>query len=367
MNRILPCTAALATMIVSPLSAQASASTPGPAPVSTTASTDAPPAIPATVPWYENLRISGSVIGDAYWVVEHHDPTISEQNGFWLRRAYLTFDYRIAEHWSGRLRFEGNSPGDFKTNATIQPFIKDASLAWKGENVDVLFGISPSPTWDFIESFWGYRAVEKTPLDLYRMGSSREFGLAAKGRLAGGKVAYHATFGNGSTASETNEGKKGALAVGWKLTDAFILELYADTEDRPGETDRTTYQAFAGWKGGKIRYGFQYSSQDRQVASGPDQTLAIGSTFAVWDLTPTMSLIARCDRSFDPNPEADKIPYFVIANDSEFDLALLGFDYRIAGKISLIPNVEYVMYRNAGADAPPDDDLIAKVTLYFQF
>lgn len=365
MNRILPCTAVLATMVGSILFAQASA--PTPAPVSTATAADAPAAAPAAIPWYENLKISGSVISDAYWVAEHHDATISGQNGFWLRRAYLTLDYKIAERWSGRLRFEGNSPGDFKTNATIQPFIKDASLAWKGENVDILLGISPSPTWDLIEGFWGYRAVEKTPLDLYRMGSSREFGVAARGKLAGGKILYHATFGNGSTASETNEGKKAALAVGWKPTDAFIVEVYADTEDRPEETDRTTYQAFLAWKGENSRYGLQYSSQDRQVPAAPDQTLAIGSAFAVWDLCPKMSLIARYDRSFDGNPEADKIPYFVIARDAEFDLALLGFDYRIASKISLIPNVESVMYRETSGNPAPDDDLIAKVTLYFQF
>lgn len=361
--RFLPGTVLLATLLAPPIFAQ----TPVPAPESKAAATEAPAADPAATPWYENVKISGSIFGDGYWVTSHHDPAIEDQNGFWLRRLYLTFDYAIAEHWTARLRFEGNSPGDFKTNATIQPFVKDAYLAWKGKQVDLLMGISPSPTWDFIEGFWGYRAVEKTPLDLYRMGSSREFGVAARGKLADGRVFYHATFGNGSTASETNEGKKAALAVGWKPTDAFIVELYADGEDRPGETDRTTYQAFVGWKGEKSRYGFQYSSQERQVPAGPDQTLAIGSTFAVWNLCPKMSLIARYDRSFDGNPEADKIPYFVIAKDAEFDLALLGFDYRIAGKISLIPNVESVMYRETAGNPAPDDDVIAKVTLYFQF
>lgn len=370
MNRILTRTAVLATLLVSPLLAQAA---PAPEPASAPAAepnagiTEAPAAHPPAAPWYDSIKISGSVIGDAYWVAEHHEAAIAGQNGFWLRRAYLTFDYKIAGHWSGRLRFEANSPGDFKTNATIQPFIKDAHLAWQGKNVDLLMGISPSPTWDFIEGFWGYRAVEKTPLDLYRMGSSREFGLAARGTFASGKLRYHATFGNGSTAAETNEGKKAALAVGWKPTDSLALELYADSEDRPGSTDWTTYQAFLGWKGERSRYGLQYASQDRQVPPGPDQRLAIGSAFAVWDLSPKMSLLARYDRSFDGNPEADKIPYFVIAKDAEFDLALLGLDYRIASKISLIPNVESVMYRENDGNPAPDDDLIAKVTLYFQF
>lgn len=367
MIRILPRTTVLAAFLASPLLAQAPATAP--------ASPPTPPAVSevavkpaAPKPWYENVKLSGYVFGDAYWVGAHHDPTIEDLNGFWLRRAYLTFDYAIAEQWSARLRFEGNSPGDFKTNAKIEPFIKDAYLAWKGENVDLLMGISPSPTWDYIEGFWGYRAVEKTPLDLYRMGSSRDFGLAAKGKLAGGKVFYHAMLGNGSgEGAETNEGKKAMLAVGFKPTDSIVIELHADTEDRPGSTDRTTWQGFVGFKGSRSRYGLQYASQDRQVAVGPDQTLAVGSIFGVWDLSAKTSLLARYDRSFDVNPEGDKIPYLVIAKDSEFDFALLGLDYKLAKKISLIPNVEYVMYRETDGRPAPDDDLIARLTLFFQF
>jgi hypothetical protein len=357
--------------IAAPLAAQQPAS-----PTTPTADAAAPaveaaaaePAKPAEKPWYEKVKVSGYVFGDSYAVADHHDPVIEDATGFWIRRAYLTFDYAIAETWSARLRFEANSPGDFKTNAKLDPFVKDAYLQWKGDNTDVLMGISPSPTWEFIEGFWGYRAVEKTPLDLYRMGSSRDFGLAAKGKLAGGKVFYHAMFGNGAgEGAETNEGKKAMLAIGFKPADAFVVELYADTEDRPGSTDRTTWQGFLGWKGERARLGLQYASQDRQVATGPDQTLAVGSIFGVWDLSARTSLLARYDRSFDVNPEADKIPYLVLDKDSEFDFALVGLDYKIAKKISLIPNVEYAMYRKTDGRPAPDDDLIARLTLYFQF
>jgi hypothetical protein len=200
------------------------------------------------------------------------------------------------------------------------------------------------------------------------MGSSRDFGLAAKGKFAEGKVFYHAMFGNGNgEGSETNEGKKAMLSVGFKPIDSLVLEFYADTEDRPNSTDRTTWQGFLGWKGERSRYGLQYASQDIQVATGPDQTLAVGSIFGVWDLSKKSTLLARYDRSFDANPEGSKVPYISFANSSEFDFALLGFDYKIAKKISLIPNIEYVMYRDTNGLPAPDDDLIARLTMYFQF
>lgn len=331
------------------------------------------PAAPAAPPkppekqWFEKMKMSGYLFGDAYAAVQHHDPAVKGQNGFWFRRAYLTFDFAVADPWSARFRLEANSPGDFKTNAKLDPFVKDAYLVRKGKKADLFLGIQPSPTWEFTESFWGYRSVEKTPVDLYRMGSSRDFGLGVKGK-ASDKISYHALFGNGAgEGAETNEGKKAMVAVAFQPTKELVVELYSDFEDRPLSADRTTYQVFAGWKGAKNRYGLQYASQNRQRATGADQTLAVGSIFGVWDLSPKASLLARVDRAFDPNPEADKIPYLVLAKNMEFDLAIVGVDYKINKKLSVIPNLEYVAYRDTNGAAAPDNDVFARVTLYFQF
>lgn len=331
------------------------------------------PVAPAPAPakpekqWFENVKVSGHLFGDAYAAVQHHDPDIEGQNGFWFRRVYLTFDFAVADPWSARFRLEGNSPGDFKTSAKLNPFVKDAYLARKGKKTDLFIGIQPSPTWDFTESLWGYRSVEKVPLDLYRMGSSRDFGLGIKGK-ASDKISYHAMLGNGAAeGSETNEGKKAMLAVAFQPTKQVVLEVYTDFEDRPLSTDRTTYQLSGAWKGAKSRYAVQYASQNREAATGPDQTFAVGSIFGVWDLSEKLTLLARVDRTFDPNPEADKTPYLVMAKNMELDFAVVGVDYKINKKISIIPNIEYVAYRDTNGVAAPDNDLFARITLYFQF
>jgi len=352
---------AAALALATPLAAQ---TPPSPAP---------PPAqaeekTPAEKPWYEKVKISGYVFGDAYAVVAHHDPEIEGANGFWLRRAYLTFDFAIAETWSARFRLEADSPGDFETGARLEPFVKDAYLAWKDKGHELYLGIASSPTFELAENFWGYRHLEKTPIDLYRMGRSRDFGVAYKGKAAEGKLTFHVMLGNGDgEGSETNEGKKVMFSLAFAPAQQVVLEIYADTEDRPESADRTTYHAFAGFKSAKSRYGVEYALQDRQVADAPDQSLAVGSVFGVWDCAAKLSLIARFDRAFDGNPEAAEIPYLVLANNTRFDFALLGLDYKVHPKISLIPNLEYVVYRETDGLPPPDDDLIARLTLFFQF
>lgn len=347
--------------------ALAQAPTPAAAAASTLAQTPAD-VKPVAKPWYENTKIGGYVIGDAYAVLGNHNSAVEDQTGFWMRRAYIGFDTKISSEWSSLLRFESNSPGDFKTNAKMTPFVKDAFLAWKRAGQELYLGISPTPTYKYVEDFWGYRSIEKTPLDLFRMGSSRDFGVAYKTTAMENKVFYHVMFGNGAgEGGETNEGKKGMFSVGFDFPGALVAQIYADFEDRPGNTDRTTYHAFLGWKGASSRYGLEYGWQDREVETGPDEDVSVVSVFGVWDLSDKSSLIARWDRAFDGFSDSDKIPYIPIAKDTEFDLVILGWDYKLHKQISLMPNVEYVMYRNTDGLPAPDDDLFARMTLYYKF
>ena len=328
----------------------------------------APAPAPSVEPWQERFKVSGYVFGDAYAVLAHHEPEVEDQNGFWIRRGYLTFDARVADEWTARLRLEFNSPGDFETDSKLDPFVKDAYLAWKRGGQELNLGLASSPTFEFVEGFWGHRPIEKTPIDLYRMGSSRDMGVAYKGAADEGQVFYHAMLGNGSgDRAETNEGKKIMAGLGFRPTDALVAQVYADYEDRPGETDRSTLQAFAGWTGSRSRYGLQYAVQDREVEAAPDEDVAVASAFGVWQLTDQGALVVRYDRSFDGYSDADQIPYLRIAADTPFDLAILAWEQKLKHRISLIPNIEYVTYRDNGDAKAPDDDLYGRVTLYFEF
>jgi hypothetical protein len=350
--------ALLAALLV--LSAPLAAETP---PAATPAS-----AKPPGKPWWERVEVGGLLFGDAYGIAAHHDPEIDGQYGFWLRRGYLTFDVAVATKWSARFRLEVASPGDFESSAKMTPFVKDAWVAWKQGAHELVFGISPSPTFDRVEGSWGYRPVEKTPLDLYRLGSSRDFGVAWKGRAADGKVSWHAMLGNGAgEGGETNEGKKAMLSVAFQPTKALVVEVYGDTEDRPESTDRTTFHAFVGLSGVRSRYGFEYATQERRAAEGPDRTVSVASVFGAWDLGEKLSLLARVDRSFDGIPDAGEIPYLGLAEDTEFDLFLLGLDYRVHRAVRVVPNVEYVAYRDTRGVPAPGDDLIARLTLSVTF
>lgn len=329
----------------------------------------AAPLLAQEKPWWETTTFSASAFGDYYVVASHHDEEIEGRDGFWMRRMHLTMDQKLTGAWSARVRLEMNHPGDFSSSAALEPFVKDAWLRWRrNEEMTLLFGIQPTPVFNTVEDLWGYRSVEKTPLDLQRWKPTRDFGVAARGQTGpGSRLLYHAMIGNGSsTGPETNDGKQAAVAIGWAPSPGSIAEVYADHEGRPGGTDRTTLQGFLGARRDRWRAGLQYAQQVRERAGAKRLKLDLASAFAIWDVRDDVSALLRVDRMFDPNPEGDRIAYLPFDPTAESMLVIAGVDFRLHRRFGIVPNVEWVSYESEDGDGP-EDDVMARVTFYYTF
>jgi len=324
----------------------------------------------AQVPdWVTKTKISGLVFGDLYAAIAHHDPAVEDLNGVWIRRIYFTVDHNQSAKLAARVRLEANSPGNFTSvDGSMSPFVKDAYLNWKYSGAhSAVIGLSSAPTFDFIESFWGYRHVEKTPLDLLRFAPSRDLGIAFKGGWGtSAKWSYHGMFANGL--DPTNAGKRvmGALRV--QPTPAWVFEAYADYDNRTDETDVWTIQGFVGFTGDWGRLGGQIVRQNRQLSATQDLKLDVLSGFVVVKLQREMALIARIDAMFDPNPGGPSIQYFRMSDDANPIFFLVGLDIPVLETFSIIPNVEVVTYNDPVAGATtPDADVFLKGTFSWTF
>ncbi len=319
--------------------------------------------------WLKRTKFSVLAFGDAYWLPTNDNPALTAENGFWLRRTYLTMDHNINEELSFRVRFEANSPGDFTSSSKLEPFVKDLYLRWTEKDHQVFLGISGTPIWGVVEKVWGYRYVEKTPLDLQKMGSSQDFGVAAKGRLdSGGKVRYHAMVGNGSgTKGETDTGKKGALGLALYPGSGFVIEAYGDYEGRPGDNDRTVVQLFGAWQGDRAKLGAQVARQHRKIEGSAALDLDIVSFFGSVQLSERAVFLARYDRMFEANPDAAKIAYVPLNPTANSNLLLAGIDVTLADEFHLIPNVEAVFYHGAQGATKPDSEVMLRTTFFVTF
>ncbi len=316
-------------------------------------------------------KFSGTVFGDYYYVAANHDASLKNLNGLWFRRIYFTYDQKLDERFSMRLRTDMSNSGIYAPSETMTPEVKDAYLKWTAGNTGVMLGISPTPTFQMIENLWGYRSVEMTPLDLAKFASSRDFGLAVKGKLGrSGKVYYHAMIGNGnSNKNEANKQKKVMGAVGAWLTDNLIVEGYADYDGRPDHKNRNTLQGFIAYRGEQARIGFMLAQQKRQDGVGnPDKSWTVWSAFATAKITDKTSVFARVDGLSDPNPDGAGISYLPFDPTAKSTFMLGGVDFQLSSQVHVIPNVEVVSYSvvNPG-DPKPDSDVIPRVTVSYSF
>ncbi len=313
-------------------------------------------------------KIKGLFFGDYYYIARSHRNTLEGQNGFWFRRIYFTYDYRWNSQFAMRLRLEMAHPGDFTSSKTAVPFVKDAYLKYHTNQLDILLGISPTPTFAVIENVWGYRAVEKTPVDLQKMGSSRDFGLAVKGALnKANTINYHIMIGNGnSNKSETNSGKKVMASVGYYPDKGISVEAYGDYEIRSAGETRQTTQVFVAYRGRRFRAGLQLVDQQRHQ-NNTITRFQIASAFAVEQLTPNIYLLERIDRLPKGSAGAETIAYLPFAENTPATFILLGVDYTPIPEVHFIPNVETIVYDTPASATQPKNDIMLRFTVFATF
>jgi hypothetical protein len=315
----------------------------------------------APPPKFPSGKFSGLMFGDYYWYLDWHqdqisstNPTVVEgQHGFWFRRLYFTYDLAFTEKLTTRFRLEANSNGTF-AGGNLEPYVKDAYLKWtyKGKQ-QVTLGIQPTLTFDWLEGLWGLRHIEKTPADLYRLDTSRDFGITFNGPAPIDGFSYGAQFGNDSgNGSEAQEGKILRVNARYERNPGIAVEGFYSYGTRPASTNRHTAQGIAGLRNDVARVGLQYLWQERRSGQDgiPDQTISVWSGFGL--------------------PGAEGIDYWLLSSQSPFTMWIFGGEWYLHPSVRLSPNLELARYTN---DPDPvnfpgnNRDSILRLTFFWTF
>ena len=305
------------------------------------------------------------MFGDYYWYFDRHqdgisisDPTpVEGQHGLWFRRIYFTYDFTYSEKLTTRFRLEANSNGEF-TGGDLNPYVKDAYLKWAYSGKQALtLGIHPTITFDWLDGFWGLRHIEKTPADLYRLDSSRDFGFTFDGPTPIAGLDYAVQFGNESgNGSETQEGKILRVEGRYERDSGLALEGFYSFGTRPDDEHRQTAQGIAGFRTTAARVGGQYLWQQRRsgLDDVPHQAIAVWSGFGVWEFLPKKAnLFLRADRvtgrlgDIETGlPGAEGIDYWLLSGQSPFTNWIFGGEWYLHPSVRLSPNLEMVRYED---------------------
>ena len=311
-------------------------------------------------------KISGYAFGDYYYVIAADDNVTKsafggsmpkdageKQNGIQFRRIYFTYDKDIADEFSMRWRLEMNDAGP--GGGKMVPFVKHGYLKWKDGvgDADLYLGLSGTPTWGLSEKVWGYRSIEKTVLDVNKIGSSADLGVALKG--GSGKLAYHLMVGNGpGQSAENDNGKKLYGAVQLEPAEGTYLRGYVDYNMKPADQNELTLKGFAGLQKESFHGGVELFTRINKKAgalkkAGDDETISGASVFGALDLGEALAGFGRLDMV--SNNDTDTTDLLVIA----------GVDHEPADNVHLMPNLRVELPDG------PDPSIQARVTFYYKF
>lgn len=247
-------------------------------------------------------RISGLVYSDYSYLVQDETGESDGENGFGLRRMYITGDFGISDDFSVRARVEAND-GSTTEQGRIAPFVKDLYLKWSDFVADghvLQIGITSPPSFTVSESFWGFRSLEKTIQDLESVVSSRDTGVALRGPItSSGSVRYGLMVGNDSGGRpESNKNKRVYGQLEFRPARRVAVTVGADYADRSGgEEGALNVNAFVGYRTDAAVVGVEVFSNQLDRVGAADRDHVGVSLFARAAVAPNVELVGRFDRT----------------------------------------------------------------------
>ncbi len=293
-------------------------------------------------------KLVGLVFGDYYYIASGAK---KKQNGFEIRRIYLTYDVKWNEAFSGRVRIEANDAG-FGSGQKIEPYVKNAYLRYRKDGRALFMGLSGTPAFAISEGVWGYRTIEKMMMDLNKVVATTDLGVTFQGRLdQKGRVNVHMMLANGSGQNSENDNNKKIYGLMHVKPGAFEATVYADWENRTGDTDRITAAGFLGRSGKRFHGGAEGFVQVRKNLAGNVQVRGL-SIFGAGSVG-AHKAFGRVD-FFDPNHKAGQDRTYLVMG---------GADITLAEGLHVMPNVLSTIYQDSRVDA----QVMPRVTVFMEF
>jgi hypothetical protein len=318
--------------------------------------------------------------------------TAKDFTSFEFRRIYLGYDYDISEHFAAQLlmAYEGST---FTSDGYRAFYIKAANLRWKNifHNSDLVIGQTSTPTFATTsEPVWGYRSLEKTIMDMRKIGGSNDVGVSLQGKFNDkGDYGYNLMIGNGSGAKpEADKFKKFYGDVYVKFMDQkILLDLGADNEwaqSVPYQKSKTTLKAFLAYQTKNLTVGLEafqqvqknntiYTEAAPSTAKDTVNALASGiSIYAKGTITKKLGYVLRYD-NYNPDSKFDANNVYAASYTGVYteSFVLAGLDYAPMKNVHFMPNIWYDMYNNRYSVvnhlSKNSNDLAFRLTVYYIF
>ncbi|HED08889.1 MAG TPA: hypothetical protein ENI57_12275 [Ignavibacteria bacterium] len=264
------------------------------------------------------LILSGIVLGQGkisskIYFDYSYNKDAKTTNKFEIHRVYFTYQNKLSDAVSFKITTDVGRVNNGKDNR-MGVYLKNALLKWKTGYGDIVLGLQGMNMFNVEEHNWGYRFVEKSPMDLYHFSSSADLGIGYY-KTFNKKLHFSGliTNGTGYKKSENNNYKKISLQLMYgdsKITKDGNYNIGASFSVEPFDyvvgTNKTkenkiVFAGFAVYRIKTFRFGAEYDIMNN---GGSSLSSSIISAYANLIVGKKVEVFARYD-IFDPN--VDKI------------------------------------------------------------
>ena len=276
-----------------------------------------------------------------------YDLTEDAENddGFGLKRVYFTYKQDLSENISYKFQTDvgqlevGGLEGIKKTQ--FFAYLKKAQLDWETLHGKFTFGMQGMNIFNVTEKTWGFRFLQKSAIDKYKLSSSADMGIKYAGKFNKLNYSIMVTNGSGYKQSENDQYKKTSIQVvygekklvkndGFNIGLSFASEPYYHTETEKAAT--MLLSVYSGYAANGLRIGAEY---DRYRDVGEDISRQIIAGYISYELSGKIEGIFYID-NFDSD-------VYYNGNENE-DLIrktdlIVGVNYKPEKGLTIAPNL----------------------------
>ena len=261
--------------------------------------------------------------------------------GFGLKRVYFTYQQELSDNIS----YKFQTDIDYKSSP-FNVYLKNAKIDWNSSIGKITLGMQGMNIFNVTEKTWGFRFLQKSPMDKYKFSSSADMGIGYSGKINNLNYSFKYTNGSGYKENENDEHKKISAQLvygekklvkkdGFNIGTSFSIEPY---DHESGETKNKTLMAFyGGYAGNGLRIGGEF---DIHTDDGTDITQQIIAGYASYKISDKLEGLIYVDM-YDPNTS--------IENDGNTDL-IIGANYQPEKGLTITPNLRISNPDEGGAE-----------------
>ncbi len=242
----------------------------------------------------------------------------------------------------------------------LTAFLKKAQVDWKSPIGKITLGMQGMNMFNVTEKTWGFRFIDKSPMDRYGFSSSADMGIGYSGKMSGISYSVLMTNGSGYKKQENDKFKKLSFngvygqpklvkEDGYNVGMAYSMEPYEVANEE--SYNKSVMSFFGGYAANGLRVGGEF---DMHTDSNEDSfTQQIIAMYGAYKVTGNMEALVRMDM-YDPSTDTD---------DDGITYMIAGLNYYATDGLIITPNIRMTSFENSDVKSTT----IFKMNFQFKF